>query len=182
MAFEYEDLELELLDLENELEDEMEMESFVLDSPGLLQFVPLPDNAIAVRVSGFDWKTDTPPPEAHDPGRPVLRLHRAAVERIVSEIKARTSMGSCVRVTVAGFADPGGEAGIAGPISERRANALFNQVWSRLPAANRTRVKQKNKTGMGTASPIWSSDTHKHRALNRRVEVLIAPTDCGMTL
>src|SRR4029077_17436839 len=84
----------------------------VLDSPGLLQFVPLPDNGFAPRVSGFDWKMDTPPPKAHDPGRPALRLHRSAVARIVNEIKVRTASGSCVRVSVAGFADPGGEAGI----------------------------------------------------------------------
>jgi hypothetical protein len=179
LNIEYEDeLELELLDLE----DEPGMESFVLDSPSLLEFVPLPDNAFAARVSGFDWKMDTAPPEVHDPGRPVLRLHQGAVARIVNEIKARTTLGSCVSVTVAGFADPGGESGIAGSISEKRANAIFNQIWDRLPAANKVRVKQKNKVGMGTASAIWPGDTHKHRALNRRVEVLIAPVDCGMTL
>lgn len=174
-AFEYEDLELELL----ELEDELEMES--LDSPSLLQFVPLPGNAFAARVSGFDWKRDTPPPEVHDPGRPVLRLHRAAVTRIVNEIKARTTLGSCVQITAAGFADPGGESGIAGSISEKRANAILKQIWERLPAANRARVKQKSKIGMGP-HPIWPSDTHKRRALNRRVEVRIKPVSCGMTL
>ena len=177
--FDYgDDLDLDLL----YLEDERGMESFVLDSPSLLEFVPLPDNAFAARVSGFDWKMDTPPPEVHDPGRPVLGLHRSAVMRIVNEIKSRTTLGSCVRVTVAGFADPGGESEIADSISEKRANVFFNQILDRLPAANKARVKQKTKVGMGTASPIWTSDTHKHRALNRRVEVLIAPVDCGMTL
>ena len=86
-AFEFEDeLELEPVNLE----DEPGEESFAFESSNLLEFRTFPSGGFAARVSGFDWKMDTPPSEAHDPGRPVLKLHQSAVARIVREIVART--------------------------------------------------------------------------------------------
>jgi hypothetical protein len=174
--FEYEDeLELELLDFENG--PEMESDGELLTSPNLIEFRSRPDNTFHARVSGFGRKMDTPPSEADDPGRPVLKLHQNAVTRIVNEIKARTASGLCVDLYVLGYVDSGSEWGIA-DLDQKRANAISNQIWARLPAANKARVNKISKEGRGIAVP-WFSDTHKHRALNRHVEVGIFPANCG---
>jgi outer membrane protein OmpA-like peptidoglycan-associated protein len=181
---EFED-ELELLNLE----DAPERDTPKWNKPSLLEFRTAPTplgTAFGARVSGFDSKKATAPPEAYDRGRPVLQLHRDAVTRIVNEIKARTTPTNCVSLRVLGFADPGGESAIAKDISARRAEAFSRQIWEQilteLPEDNRNRIKRKIWEGRGAASPIWPSDTPAHRHLNRRVLVLIGPVPCGMTI
>ena len=145
--------------------------------------------AFLVRVSGFDWKRATPPPEAHDPGRPVAQIHRNAITRIVNEIAGRTRAGNCVALRVQGYADPFSEAKTAkeaNDISEARAKAFSEQLWERilaqLPKDNLDQIKQKIWEGKRAALRIWSTDTPAHRHLNRRVLVGVWPVSCGMTL
>lgn len=177
--FELEDeLELELLDLK----EAPEMEN--LDGPSLWESKALPGGFMA-RISGFDWTVATPPPARHDPGRPVLQIHRSGVKQIVDAIKARTTFGNCVTLTVAGFTDPGGESAavLAQPpfntnpkdLSQKRADSIFNQIMAdpRLSDAEKGRIKQTKSDGLGNFSPIHPSNTHRQRALNRRVEVLV---------
>jgi len=191
---------------EFEFEDELELESLeeckMIDppsakwdspslwvSPSLLQCrgasVPL-GTAFLMRVSGFDWRRVTPPPEARDPGRPVLQLHRNAVTRIVNEIRRRTTDGNCVALRVQGYADPIGESDIAKDISAQRAQAFSEQLWERivaqLPKDSLDQIKQKMWEGKGAALRIWFTDTPAHRHLNRRVLVGVWPVNCGMTL
>lgn len=177
--FELEDeLELELLDLKEapEMED--------LNGPSLWESKALPGGFMA-RISGFDWRVATPPPARHDPGRPVLQIHRSGVKQIVDAIKAKTTAGKCVKLTVAGFVDPGGESAsalaavgaTADSLSQQRADSIRGQIMAQL-FGEELQIKQES-VKMGATSPIWPSNTHRHRALNRRVEVLVRETPCS---
>ena len=193
-------------EVEDELERECRLEECkVIDDPSVKWDMPslwaLPcllqcrtasvalGPAFLVRVSGFDWNRATPPPEAHDPGRPVAQIHRNAITRIVNEIARRTSAGNCVALRVQGYADPFSEAKTAkeaNDISAARAKAFSEQLWERivaqLPKDSLDQIKQKMWEGKGAALRIWFTDTPAHRHLNRRVLVGVWPVNCEMTL
>jgi outer membrane protein OmpA-like peptidoglycan-associated protein len=78
--------------------------------------------------------------------------------------------GSIVRVT--GHTDNTGDAAYNQRLSERRAGSVANVLISNGVASSRIVA-----TGSGEAQPVASNLTPEGRALNRRVDVVIVPTN-----
>ncbi|MCX7302347.1 MAG: OmpA family protein [Rhodobacterales bacterium] len=74
-------------------------------------------------------------------------------------------------ITVLGHTDNTGTAEYNLDLSQRRAQAVASVLISSGVAANRIRV-----TGMGENQPIATNQTAEGRAQNRRVEIVITPT------
>jgi len=74
------------------------------------------------------------------------------------------------KVDVLGFSDSSGSATANKRISERRARNVAGYLQSKGVAPNRLSYE-----GRGEADPIAPNDTAEGRALNRRVEIHIAP-------
>lgn len=81
------------------------------------------------------------------------------------------SMGSDIRVTVEGHTDSTGSDADNLRLSEARARA----VWARLAADVQLPASAVTIRGLGESRPVASNDTDEGRALNRRVELLVAP-------
>ena len=176
---------------EFEYENELDREILGLPDEGEFEGLALVPDSERVgdlfiqRISGFDWRMTTAPSVANDPpDRPVLKLQNAAVRRVIQEIRRRTA-SSCIRVIITGSVDEQEADRLnADPnksLDVLRARAIGKQIWDALPAASRPGIKQWVMQGDGVSS-IEDSKTTLHRALNRRVELSIAPADCGMTI
>jgi outer membrane protein OmpA-like peptidoglycan-associated protein len=71
-------------------------------------------------------------------------------------------------LTIKGYTDDTGSAKVNGPLSEKRAQAVRNQlVSSGIPAGT------VSSLGMGAANPIDAGTTKEARSKNRRVEIEI---------
>jgi len=174
-----------------EYEAELDREILGLADEGEFEGLVLVPNSERVgdlfiqRISGFDWRMATAPSVANDPpDRPVLKLQNAGVSRIIQEIRRRTT-SSCIRVIITGFVDEQEADRLSSDPNKSldvlRAKAIGKQVWDALPASSRPAIKQWLIRGDGVG-PIEDSATTLNRALNRRVEVSIAPAACGMTI
>lgn len=73
-------------------------------------------------------------------------------------------------VSIIGYTDNTGTDKINNPLSEARAESVYNYLRQSGVAGNRMTVK-----GMGSADPIASNSTAAGRSQNRRVEVYIIP-------
>jgi len=176
---------------EFEYEAELDREILGMADEGEFEGLVLVPNSERVgdlfiqRISGFDWRMTTAPSVANDPpDRPVLKLQNAGIARIIQEIRRRTA-SSCIRVILTGFVDDK-EADRLNPDPNKsldilRARAVSKQILDALPASSKPAIKQW-VIQRGGADSIEDSNTTLHRALNRRVEVSIAPADCGMTI
>lgn len=82
------------------------------------------------------------------------------------------AMGSGIRVTVEGHTDSTGGDADNLRLSEARARA----VWARLATEVALPAPAVTIRGLGESRPVASNDTEEGRALNRRVELLVAPT------
>ncbi len=93
---------------------------------------------------------------------------QAELGAAAAQLKA---MGSAIRVTVEGHTDSTGSDADNLRLSEARARA----VWSRLSSDIDLPASAVTIRGLGESRPVASNDTDEGRALNRRVEVLVAP-------
>ncbi len=73
-------------------------------------------------------------------------------------------------VKIFGHTDSSGNDAINNPLSERRAESVYNYLVSK--GVTGTRMDSK---GMGSTEPIADNSTKEGRAQNRRVEVYILP-------
>lgn len=81
------------------------------------------------------------------------------------------AMGNAIRVTVEGHTDSTGSDADNLRLSEDRARA----VWGRLGGEVKLPASAVTIRGLGESRPVASNDTEEGRALNRRVELLVAP-------
>lgn len=85
---------------------------------------------------------------------------------------AATLKASDTNIIVQGHTDSTGSAAINQPLSERRASHVRDFLASNgVPSSRLTSV------GYGSSSPAVSNDTDANRALNRRVQLEISPTE-----
>jgi OmpA-OmpF porin, OOP family len=93
---------------------------------------------------------------------------QAQISAAAAQLKA---MGSDIRVTVEGHTDSTGSNADNLRLSEARAQA----VWARLSSDVKLPASAVTIRGLGESRPVATNDTDEGRALNRRVEVLVAP-------
>jgi len=103
-----------------------------------------------------------------DTGRDMLKpaakdsLHKAAATLKASE----------TNIIIQGHTDSTGSASVNQPLSERRASHVRDFLAaSGVPSSRMTAV------GYGSSSPAVTNDTDANRALNRRVQLEISPTE-----
>jgi len=155
---------------EFELEDELEFPPR-LTSGQLVEYKSFPTGNFMARLSGFDPGSTTSGDGA------VVRLHSAAVERVVREVMAKAT-DWCVELIVEGHEDPQNDPKPHGRISRERARVIAGRIWARLPATARRRVSV-SPSGARADFPLGPSTTHQQRALNRRVEVTMMLILCA---
>lgn len=85
---------------------------------------------------------------------------------------AATLKASETNIIVQGHTDSTGSAAVNQPLSERRADRVRD-----LLAANGVPAARMTAVGYGSSSPVVANDTEANRALNRRVQLEISPTD-----
>lgn len=104
-----------------------------------------------------------------DVGRAELKPQaQAELGAAAARLKA---MGSAIRVTVEGHTDSTGSDADNLRLSEDRARA----VWARLGGELMLPASAITIRGLGESRPVAGNDTEQGRALNRRVELLVAP-------
>ncbi len=104
----------------------------------------------------FDTGRDTLKPAAKD------SLSKAAA----------TLKASDTNIIVQGHTDSTGSAAVNQPLSERRAGHVRDFLASNgVPSSRLTAI------GYGSSNPVVSNDTDANRALNRRVQLEISPTE-----
>ncbi|NTV48842.1 MAG: OmpA family protein [Geobacteraceae bacterium] len=85
---------------------------------------------------------------------------------------AATLKASETNIIVQGHTDSTGSAAVNQPLSERRASHVRDFLASNgVPSSRLTAV------GYGSSNPAVSNDTDANRALNRRVQLEISPTE-----
>jgi len=94
-----------------------------------------------------------------------------AARNRVGEVATALSHGDS-RVLVEGHTDSVGSAANNEELSIRRASAVRDSLVSRGVAADRITV-----AGYGSARPIADNDTQEGRANNRRVEIVVQPSE-----
>lgn len=104
-----------------------------------------------------------------DVGQADLRPQaQAELAAAAARLKA---MGDGIRVTVEGHTDSTGSDADNLRLSEARARA----VWARLATEVALPAAAVTVRGLGESRPVADNDTEEGRALNRRVELLVAP-------
>jgi outer membrane protein OmpA-like peptidoglycan-associated protein len=136
---------------EAELRRDLEQDGVIINNTGDQLVVSFTDNIL------FDVDSAAVKPAFQDE----LRTLAASLQRYP---------GSIVRVT--GHTDNTGDAGYNQRLSERRAGSVSNILISNGVASSRIVA-----TGAGEARPVASNLTPDGRALNRRVDVVIVPTN-----
>ena len=136
---------------EAELRRDLEQDGVIIDNTGDQLVVSFTDNIL------FDVDSAAVKPAFQDE----LRTLAASLQRYP---------GSVVRVT--GHTDNTGEAGYNQRLSERRAGSVADILTANGVASSRIVA-----SGAGEAQPVASNLTPEGRALNRRVDVVIVPTE-----
>jgi outer membrane protein OmpA-like peptidoglycan-associated protein len=136
---------------EAELRRDLEQDGVIINNTGDELVVSFTDNIL------FDVDSAAVKPAFQDE----LRTLSASLQRYP---------GSIVRVT--GHTDNTGDAAYNQRLSERRAGSVANVLISNGVASSRIVA-----TGSGEAQPVASNLTPEGRALNRRVDVVIVPTN-----
>lgn len=90
----------------------------------------------------------------------------------IAEIAAVLREDPDTRVLVQGFSSSEGQEEYNLRLSERRAQAVANEL-----IRNRIDSQRITSIGMGISNPIASNDTESGRAMNRRVEIDVFPSD-----
>lgn len=85
---------------------------------------------------------------------------------------AATLKASETTIIVQGHTDSSGSAAVNQPLSERRAAHVRDFL-----AANGVPPSRMSAVGYGSSSPAVPNDTSENRALNRRVQLEISPTE-----
>lgn len=85
---------------------------------------------------------------------------------------AATLKTSETNIIVQGHTDSTGSASVNQPLSERRANHVRDFL-----AVNGVPSSRMTAVGYGSSSPAVPNDTDANRALNRRVQLEISPTE-----
>ena len=85
---------------------------------------------------------------------------------------AATLKASETNIIVQGHTDSTGSAAVNQPLSERRAGHVRDFL-----AANGVPGSRMSAIGYGSSSPAVANDTDANRALNRRVQLEISPTE-----
>ncbi|PXV68853.1 outer membrane protein OmpA-like peptidoglycan-associated protein [Dysgonomonas alginatilytica] len=75
-------------------------------------------------------------------------------------------------IQITGHTDSSGSDAINNPLSEKRAQAVYNFLLQQGVAGNRM-----TSSGMGSAQPVADNNTSAGKAQNRRVEVYIHPNE-----
>lgn len=105
-----------------------------------------------------------------DVGKSALKPEAlAAINQLAVQI---TTFGKGISVTVEGHTDNTGSDGNNLRLSEARANSVWEYLVKQLPHS----VAKVQIKGFGESRPITSNDTEEGRAQNRRVDLLIRPT------
>ncbi|MFS4438123.1 OmpA family protein [Paracoccaceae bacterium GXU_MW_L88] len=94
-----------------------------------------------------------------------------AFENTIAQLAQNLQQYPNSTISVIGHTDSTGEASYNQALSERRANAVAGKLMGYGVSAARI-----SAYGQGEASPIASNDTAAGRQQNRRVEVVIRPT------
>ena len=85
---------------------------------------------------------------------------------------AATLKASETNIIVQGHTDSTGSPAVNQPLSERRADHVRDFL-----AANGVPSSRLTAVGYGSSNPAVSNDTEANRALNRRVQLEISPTE-----
>lgn len=85
---------------------------------------------------------------------------------------AATLKSSDTNIIVQGHTDSTGSAAVNQPLSERRASHVRDFL-----ASNGVPSSRLSAVGYGSSNPAVSNDTDANRALNRRVQLEISPTE-----
>lgn len=91
-----------------------------------------------------------------------------ADNRILTQVAGMLKACPGARVTLNGYTDDGGSAGINIPLSTQRATMVADFLVSQGVAGNHITAK-----GLGSSNPIASNDTPEGRTKNRRVEIVV---------
>ncbi|MDD2898794.1 MAG: OmpA family protein [Desulfuromonadaceae bacterium] len=103
-----------------------------------------------------------------DTGKDVLKpAAKDSLSKAAATLKA-----SDTNIIVQGHTDSTGSAAVNQPLSERRANHVRDFLVS-----NGVPSSRLSAVGYGSSSPAVSNDTEANRALNRRVQLEISPTE-----
>jgi hypothetical protein len=123
------------------------------------------------------------------PERAAVAEHRLIIRRLARDLLRAwpRQWSHCLNVTIVGHEDELGDPARFGALGQERAQAVLDQLTTRLgllarriPAASQPRgqVVIAVRTA-GPMRPMRSNVTERGRALNRRVEVLVGrPTVC----
>ncbi len=139
--------------------------------------------AAAAAAAAADANSDTPKVEVNVPtkldaralfpsgGETLSTSGKTAIDQLASGIAELTEVN---RVVVVGHSDSQGAEAYNQGLSERRAQAVRDQLASQLPDLDIAAI------GRGESRPIASNDTALGRAKNRRVEVVVIGTKTEM--
>lgn len=103
-----------------------------------------------------------------DTGRDMLKP--AAKDSLAKA--AATLKASETNIIIQGHTDSTGSAAVNQPLSERRASHVRDFL-----AANGVPASRMTAIGYGSSNPAVSNDSEANRALNRRVQLEISPTE-----
>ncbi|MEN9919981.1 MAG: hypothetical protein RL662_2417 [Bacteroidota bacterium] len=93
-----------------------------------------------------------------------------ASQSSLSQFAASLKANPDTDIQVVGHTDSSGSDAVNNPLSEKRAQAVYNYLLQSGVAGNRVSSK-----GMGSTQPISDNSTSAGKAQNRRVEVYIIP-------
>ena len=96
----------------------------------------------------------------------------SASQNALSQFAASLKAHPDTDIQITGYTDNTGSDAINNPLSEKRAQAVYNFLLQQEVAGNRM-----TSAGMGSANPVASNSTVDGRAQNRRVEVYIHPNE-----
>lgn len=85
---------------------------------------------------------------------------------------ATTLKNSDTNIIIQGHTDSTGTASLNQALSERRANNVLNYL-----ASSGVSTSRMSSVGYGSSMPVAPNDTDANRALNRRVQLEISPSD-----
>ncbi|QIK60790.1 OmpA family protein [Dysgonomonas sp. HDW5A] len=96
----------------------------------------------------------------------------SASQNSLSQFAASLKAHPDTDIQITGYTDNTGSDAINNPLSEKRAQAVYNFLLQQGVAGNRM-----TSAGMGSSNPVASNSTVDGRAQNRRVEVYIHPNE-----
>lgn len=96
----------------------------------------------------------------------------AASQNSLSEFATSLRNNPDTDIQIIGHTDNTGSDAINNPLSEKRAQAVYNFLLQKGVAGNRM-----YSSGMGSTQPVADNSTVNGRAENRRVEILILPNE-----